>query len=73
MKFVWEEKDIILPRKYSKPGIQEVWMLGWISDIPNRICSISMLDGMIVEHGQSRSVTAELLTKNGYVPLEYME
>lgn len=73
MKFVWEDNDIVMGTKYSKPDIKEVWMFGYIPDVPNQICSISMMDGLVVNHGQNRQNLAERLTKENYIPLKYLE
>ncbi len=73
MKVTWEAKDITTGRRYSKPGIGEKWIIGYISDIdgPARYVSVSDQDGMITTP-RSKEQMAQVLTENGYLPEELL-
>lgn len=74
MKVTWEASDIKAGRRYSKPGISEIWMIGYLAgaDEPNRWVSISSEDGMVTLP-YTREQMAESLTNAEYLPVEVME
>ena len=73
MKVTWEADDIKPGRRYSKPGIGEKWILGYISDMdgPARYVSVSDQDGMVTEP-RTKEQVAQVLTENGYLPVELL-
>lgn len=73
MKVTWEAKDIWPGRRYSKPGIGEQWILGYISDMdgPARYISVSDRDGMATDP-RTKEQIAQLLTEHGYLPVELL-
>jgi hypothetical protein len=71
MKFTWEASDIYANRKYSRKGIQEVWMIGYYPGSKDQFSSISLTDGMITPL-KSKEEMAKELTSEKYVPLEYL-
>lgn len=70
MKVTWEAKDINTGRRYSKPGIGEEWIIGYISgmDGPARYVSVSCQDGMVTGP-LTKDQLAQVLTENGYLPV----
>lgn len=73
MKFVWEESDIKPGRVYSKVGITEQWIIGYVPGLDsksNRV-HISLSDGMVLPPQTAEALAADL-TEGGYVPLEYL-
>lgn len=71
MKVIWEPKDIQCGRKYTREGLSETWMIGFLSTEEGaaRYVSISDQDGMITR-AETKESMAELLTKNDYLPRE---
>ena len=77
MKVVWEDADIVVGRRYTKPGTNEVWLIGYRVDIepqdqtkgPKRFVQISLNDGMCCCDATAADI-ALALTHQGYVPLE---
>ena len=73
MKVTWEAEDINPGRRYSKPGIGEKWIIGYMSDVygPARYVSVSEHDGMVTEP-RTKAQVAQMLTENGYLPVELL-
>jgi len=73
MKFIWEESDIRPGRKYTRPDINEVWMIGYVVNTSThaKYVSVSMNDGMVTTT-DNKSNLADVLTKNNYVPVEFI-
>ena len=74
MKFIWEPDDIKVGRKYSRPDITEIWLIGYIPSVDStgpRYVSISMEDGMVTG-GLTANVLSAGLTRNNYVPVEFI-
>lgn len=74
MKFTWESSDIVVGRKYSRLDIKEEWMIGYLPDVDSngrRFVSISTSDGMVTE-GATKVELSTSLTKNNYVPVEFI-
>ena len=73
MKVTWEEKDINPGRIYSKEGIDEKWIIGYLSamDGPECYVSVSNRDGMVTDP-RTKEQMAQLLTENGYLPVELL-
>ena len=72
MKFIWEKEDIIMGRRYSKKGIGESFIIGYLVEPSQRdslICSISLLDGNVITYS-SKEILADILTQEGYHPYE---
>ena len=71
MKCIWEEKDIRTGRRYSRPGLGEDWIIGYLSAADNdrRYCSISTADGLVTAPRSKREF-ADHLTKEDYLPVE---
>lgn len=74
MKITWEESDIKPGTQYSRPGIIEVWIIGYRPelDTPKQYISASLLDGMVTGP-KTKAEMAEQLTRDGYIPLSVME
>jgi hypothetical protein len=73
MKVIWETEDIKPGRRYSKKGIGENWIIGYLSDTDgeDRYVSVSELDGMVsVPYTTERM--AQMLTENGFMPVELL-
>ena len=72
MKVIWEPEDIVPGRKYGKPGIQEVWMIGYVAgaDTWVRYTSISLADGMVLSGSCSAEALASKINDGGYIPIE---
>lgn len=74
MKVIWEVNDIILGRRYGKPGFIEEWTIGYLAweHESARYISVSNQDGMVTNpHTKER--LAEILTENDYLPLELLQ
>jgi len=73
MKVTWEAADITVGRRYSKPDLNEVWMIGYVpgESADTRFVSISTSDGMVTEM-KTRARLADDLTKAGYIPYELL-
>lgn len=73
MKFHWESTDIRAGRKYSRPTIKEIWMVGYLSNVHDdrRYVSISMSDGMVTVPYSAEEL-ATTLTDGRYVPIEFL-
>ena len=73
MKVIWEPEDIVPGKKYGKPGIQEVWMIGYVAGAgaSTKYTRVSLSDGMIVS-GCSREDLALEFNDEGYVPVEML-
>lgn len=73
MKVTWEAEDITPGRRYSKPGIGEKWIIGYISDMngQTRYVSVSEHDGMVTEP-RTKERLAQVFTENGYMPVELL-
>lgn len=73
MKFIWEAKDIVGGRRYGRPGLNEVWIIGYMSDesVPRHV-SISLSDGMVTE-ARTKDQLAKALSDDGYMPIELLE
>lgn len=71
MKVTWEPKDIQCGRKYTREGMAETWMIGFLATEEGaaRYVSISNQDGMVTK-AETKEAMAELLTKNEYLPTE---
>jgi len=75
MKIIWEAEDIKTGRRYSKKNIRETWIIGYRSDTDDdvvRYVSISENDGMVTTPYTKKGL-AEILTGNGYIPVELLE
>ncbi len=74
MKFQWETLDIKAARKYSRAGIKEVWMIGYLSNVheDRRYVSVSMSDGMVTVPYSAEELAVNL-TEGRYVPIEFLE
>ena len=72
MKFIWEEQDIKVGRKYSRSDINEVWMIGYMAGKSScGYVSISMDDGLVTE-SNSKEGLASMLTEEKYIPVEFL-
>jgi hypothetical protein len=76
MKFIWEENDIKAGTKYSREGLNEVWMIGYMSDFDwndakRRHVHVSMEDGMVTTP-YNRAEMASMLNEGKYVPLKFL-
>lgn len=73
MKFIWEEKDVIPGRKYSRAGIQETWMIGYRAECESdkQYVSISLSDGMVTLPSSKEDLSITL-SQLDYVPIEYL-
>lgn len=73
MKVIWEEKDIRPGRRYSKPGIGETWIVGFLADATTECASVSISaqDGMVTGP-RTKEQLAQLLTEQGYLPTELL-
>lgn len=73
MKVTWEAEDIWPGRKYSKRNIEE-WIIGYLSCLewPVKYVSISLNDGMVT-HPMTKDEFAEVLNREGYLPVELLE
>lgn len=71
MKVTWEAEDIIPGRRYSKPGIQEVWTIGFLAaeQTQVRYVSVSNQDGMVTPPMAKGDLAASLNTSE-YIPVE---
>jgi hypothetical protein len=71
MKVTWEAEDIIPGRRYSKPGIKEIWAIGFLAyeSTQERYVSVSNQDGMVTEPKFKENFAADL-TEQGYLPVE---
>lgn len=71
MKVIWEPDDIKPGKRYSKPGIGEEWIIGYLSDAhpsnKTRYVSVSLSDGLVTEP-LSKEDMARALTDQGYLP-----
>lgn len=76
MKFEWEASDIRPPRRFSKAGIKEVCMLGYVVPAPgedlNKFVAVSLSDGLVSMPARDAVGMAEVLNRNNYVPLEFL-
>jgi len=74
MKVIWGAEDIKPGRRYSKHGIEETWMIGYISavDGPVRYVSVSDQDGMVTEPSTKEDL-ARSLTEHDYLPMELLD
>lgn len=66
---VWEPEDIIHGNRYTRAGIDEIWMLGYVVGRAGSIVSVSLLDGMVT---QKKTVLemVEMLNSERYVPTD---
>lgn len=71
MKVTWEADDITPGRRYSKPGIKEVWLIGYIPDVHGlkRYVSVSLNDGMVTDPCEQKNISK---STNGYLPCELL-
>jgi hypothetical protein len=73
MKFVWEDSDIVVGSRYSREGVREVWMIGYLPALDERrYVSISLSDGMVT-HPLYKHEMALSLTGQEYVPEKYLK
>ena len=74
MKVIWKAEDIVPGRRYSKEGIKEEWIIGYLSNNygDNRYVSISDQDGMVTAGTDKESLAARL-TEGGYIPVELLK
>lgn len=73
MKFIWEEQDIEVGKRVTKPGTNEVWIIGYITNptvdsIKNVLVSLN--DGMVAGPQTIPEITRWL--NEGYVPEELL-
>ncbi len=73
MKVTWEEKDITPGRKYSKEGMGEKWIIGFLSNVDGaeRYVSVSDQDGMVTAP-RTKEQMAQTLTEDSYMPVELL-
>lgn len=73
MKIIWEEGDITPGRRYSKVGLGENWIIGFLQDAMRdaRYVSISDRDGMVTLPCTKQEM-AVMLTREGYLPVELL-
>jgi hypothetical protein len=75
MKFVWEEKDIEGGVRYSRPDINEIWIISWGVDPhgggEKTFSSTSLADGMVTE-AITKKAMVEMLNRASYVPHKFM-
>lgn len=73
MRVIWEASDIQCGRRYSKAGIGEKWIIGYIPSMTGeaRYVSVSDQDGMVTEP-RAREQIAQILTENEYLPVELL-
>lgn len=74
MKFIWEERDIIAGRRYTREGISEEWLIGFRAEaVLARECwvSVSLNDGLVTDL-MSKNLLSDELTRNEYVPVEFI-
>jgi len=68
MRYQWEAKDIKAGTRYTRKGIEEVHMVGYLADrLDRQYVSISLQDGM-VQPSRSVEEWAAVLTAEGYEP-----
>jgi hypothetical protein len=74
MKVTWEADDIVPGRRYSKKGIGEKWIIGYLSDVAGegRYVSVSDRDGLVTSPG-TKEYLANALNEEGYLPVELIE
>lgn len=74
MKFIWEENDIRVGRRYSRPEMKEIWIIGYlVTDSGNQYTSISLSDGLVCNTRYSeKSAMALFLSDNHYIPKEFI-
>ena len=75
MKFIWEESDVLVGRKYSRPDISEVWMIGYRAELGHddaRLVSVSLSDGMVTM-ALTREEMVDMLNQNSYIPAEFIK
>ena len=75
MKFVWEETDIVVGRKFRKSPSTETFIIGYLpgKDTSNFFTTVSLLDGMVnFERGLSIDELIELLNNTQMVPVELL-
>ena len=73
MKVIWEVKDITPGRRYSKEGIGEKWIIGYLADQNGaaRYVSVSDQDGMVTASKTKEQMAIDL-TECGYLPVEVL-
>jgi hypothetical protein len=73
MKVTWEPDDITPGRRYSKKGLRERWIIGYLAELdgPSRYVSVSESDGMVTQ-ARTKEEVARMLTQHGYLPLELL-
>lgn len=73
MRVIWEAEDIVVGRRYSKPGLDEEWIIGFIGGMggPIRYVSISDQDGMVTGPKSKEEIALDL-TEAGYLPVELL-
>ena len=73
MKVIWESADIVAGRRYSREGLNDTWLIGYLSNetTEKRYVSISMSDGLVTLPKTKETLAYEL-TENGYVPVELL-
>lgn len=68
MKLIWEEKDIVVGKRYGRYDIGEKWMIGYLpSEDDCRYVSISMDDGMVTNPMTLKDFVTSL-NKDNYIP-----
>jgi hypothetical protein len=74
VKIQWEPDDIRTGRRSRKPGCHETWVIGYeVIDERDRLCVISILDGMVARSRMSAAEVARYLTEAGHHPVELLE
>jgi hypothetical protein len=73
MKIIWEAQDITPGRSYSREGIGETWLIGYLSYEDSRACyvSVSQNDGLVTKPMTPEEM-AGMLTREGYLPSEVL-
>lgn len=74
MKIIWETQDIVAGRSYSREGIGETWLIGYLSYEDSRACyvSVSQSDGLVTPPMTPEEM-AGMLTQEGYIPSEVLK
>lgn len=71
MIVIWEEKDVIVGRKFVSRGASEIWMIGYIPTIAGecKYVLISLNNGMVTEP-KLKCELAVTLNNNNSLPVE---
>jgi hypothetical protein len=73
MRVEWDAADVRCGRIVGKPSCTERWMIGYVvSEGNNRLCLVSLADGMVIEHG-AKEVIALALNTSALLPAELLE